>query len=131
MPNYETLSQDLIHTMEADRRNGSLPQMGTSDSAVIRRHSVEKDTGSIWRPAFVHDVDKILHCPYYNRYSDKTQVFSLVRNDDITRRSLHVQLVSRIARTIGRALNLNLDLIEAISLGHDLGHPPFAHSGEV
>ena len=131
MPNYETLSQDLIHTMEADRRNGSLPQMGTSDSAVVRRQSVEKDTGSIWRPAFVHDVDKILHCPYYNRYSDKTQVFSLVRNDDITRRSLHVQLVSRIARTIGRALNLNLDLIEAISLGHDLGHPPFAHSGEV
>ncbi|MBR4034198.1 MAG: HD domain-containing protein, partial [Clostridia bacterium] len=49
----------------------------------------------------------------------------------ITRRSLHVQLVSRIARTIGGALNLNLDLIEAIALGHDIGHPPFAHTGEV
>ena len=79
----------------------------------------------------MHDIDKILHCPYYNRYTDKTQVFSLIRNDDITRRSLHVQLVSRIARTIGSALHLNLDLIEAIALGHDMGHPPFAHMGEV
>ena len=131
MPKYETLSQGLANKMEEDHRRGTLPQMSTSDTAVLRRHMVGKDKGSIWRPAFVHDVDKILHCPYYNRYSDKTQVFSLVRNDDITRRSLHVQLVSRIARTIGRALNLNLDLIEAISLGHDLGHPPFAHSGEV
>ena len=58
-------------------------------------------------------------------------MFSLYKNDDITRRSLHVQLVSRIARTIGAALHLNLDLIEAIALGHDLGHPPFAHTGEV
>ena len=131
MRKYESLSPELISQMESDRRCGTLPQMGTADSAVMRRHMVKKDAGSIWRPAFVHDVDKILHCPYYNRYSDKTQVFSLVRNDDITRRSLHVQLVSRIARTIGRALNLNLDLIEAISLGHDIGHPPFAHSGEV
>ena len=72
-----------------------------------------------------------MYSPYYNRYTDKTQVFSLIKNDDITRRSLHVQLVSRIARTIGRALNLNLDLIEAIALGHDIGHTPFAHCGEV
>ena len=76
------------------------------------------------------EYKKIMHCPYYNRYADKTQVFSLIKNDDITRRSLHVQLVSRIARTIGRALNLNLDLIEAIALGHDIGHTPFAHCGE-
>ena len=69
-------------------------------------------------------------CPYYNRFSDKTQVFSLYKNDDITHRSLHVQLVSRIARTIGTALHLNLDLIEAISLGHDVGHTPFGHTGE-
>ena len=57
-------------------------------------------------------------------------MFSLTKNDDITRRGLHVQLVSRIARTIGRALNLNLDLIEAIALGHDIGHTPFGHAGE-
>ena len=71
-----------------------------------------------------------MNCPYFSRYVDKTQVFSLFKNDDLTRRSLHVQLVSRIARTIGKALKLNLDLIEAIALGHDIGHPAFAHTGE-
>ncbi len=71
-----------------------------------------------------------MHSPYFNRYADKTQVYSLYKNDDLTRRSLHVQLVSRIARTIGCALHLNPDLIEAIALGHDMGHPPFAHTGE-
>ncbi|MBR3598376.1 MAG: HD domain-containing protein, partial [Lachnospiraceae bacterium] len=67
---------------------------------------------------------------YYNRYSDKTQVLSCYKNDDISRRALHVQFVSRIARTIGATLGLNLDLIEAISLGHDIGHTPFGHAGE-
>ena len=71
-----------------------------------------------------------MHSPYYNRYTDKTQVFSFYKNDDITRRALHVQLVSRTARTLGAALGLNLDLIEAISLGHDIGHTPFGHAGE-
>ena len=131
MPNYESLSDAMAQRIQQDRLNGTLPQMGADDSAVLRRRPVAKDQASLWRPAYVHDIDKILHCPYYNRYSDKTQVFSLVRNDDITRRSLHVQLVSRIARTIGKALNLNLDLIEAITLGHDIGHPPFAHTGET
>ena len=131
MPNYENLSSELSRRMEADIRAGSRPNVGFDDQLVLRRRRVSGDQASIWRPAFVHDIDKIIHCPYYNRYSDKTQVFSLTRNDDITRRSLHVQLVSRIARTIGAALNLNLDLIEAIALGHDLGHTPFAHSGEV
>jgi dGTPase len=72
----------------------------------------------------------VLHSPYYNRLSDKTQVFSLFKNDDLTRRSLHVQLVSRIARSIGAVLGLNTDLIEAIALGHDIGHTPFGHAGE-
>ena len=131
MPSYEVLSPELSRRMEADTRSGTRPQMGFENSGILRRRAVSGDQASIWRPAFVHDIDKIMHCPYYNRYSDKTQVFSLTRNDDITRRSLHVQLVSRIARTIGAALNLNLDLIEAIALGHDMGHTPFAHSGEV
>ena len=85
---------------------------------------------NIWRPAFVRDIEKIMHLPYYNRYADKTQVFSFYNNDDITRRALHVQLVSRIARNIGAVLGLNLDLIEAIALGHDIGHTPFGHAGE-
>ncbi|MBE6617988.1 MAG: HD domain-containing protein [Ruminococcaceae bacterium] len=130
MPKYKSLSAALTEQMENEKQNGTFVKTGLDNSRVIRRDPSPKDKGSIWRPPFVHDIDKIMHCPYYNRYTDKTQVFSLIKNDDITRRSLHVQLVSRIARTIGSALNLNLDLIEAISLGHDIGHPPFAHTGE-
>lgn len=99
-----------------------------SDNAV--RRNQDHDKANLWRPAYVRDVEKIIHCPYYNRYGDKTQVFSLYKNDDITRRALHVQLVSRIARNIGRMLGLNTDLIEAIALGHDIGHTPFGHAGE-
>ena len=128
MLNYESLSPKLENQILQDRENGSRPNLGFPDSKAVRRRP--SDQASIWRPAFVKDIDKILHCPYYNRYCDKTQVFSLTRNDDVTRRSLHVQLVSRIARNIGSVLDLNLDLIEAIALGHDIGHPPFAHSGE-
>ncbi len=83
-----------------------------------------------YRQLFAQDADRILHSQAYTRYIDKTQVFSLVDNDHITHRVLHVQFVSRIARTIGRFLGLNEDLIEAISLGHDIGHPPFGHEGE-
>lgn len=82
------------------------------------------------RSQFVIDADRIINCKFFNRGSDKTQVFSFLKNDDITRRSSHVQLVSRIARKIGRALRLNLDLIEAIAIGHDIGHTPFGHAGE-
>ena len=130
MPKYEVLSKELTERIRADRENHTPPTVAFSDENVIRRRNLVKDKGSVWRPTFVHDIDKIMHCPYYNRYTDKTQVFSLYKNDDITRRSLHVQLVSRISRTIGAALHLNLDLIEAIALGHDMGHPPFAHTGE-
>ena len=130
MPNYESLSPELTARMQQETENGTFRKTGFENSRILRRNAVPTDLSTIWRPAFVHDIDKILHCPYYSRYSDKTQVFSLIKNDDVTRRSLHVQLVSRIARTIGSALHLNLDLIEAIALGHDMGHPPFAHSGE-
>ena len=129
-PKYELLSETVTRQIEKDRANKTQPAFGFDSKNIVRRRTSPRDTASIWRPPFMRDIDKILHCPYYNRYTDKTQVFSLIKNDDITRRSLHVQLVSRIARTIGAALHLNLDLIEAIALGHDIGHPPFAHSGE-
>ena len=131
MPKYEKLTSALENQILRERETGNYEKTGFDNRKVLRRDTIAKDSATVWRPPFVHDIDKILHCPYYNRYTDKTQVFSLIRNDDITRRSLHVQLVSRIARTIGGALNLNLDLIEAIALGHDIGHPPFAHAGEV
>ncbi len=131
MPIFEYLSEEIADKIANEKNMPDTYRFAFKDSDVVRRRNEVRDKASIWRPTFVHDIDKILHCPYYNRYTDKTQVFSLYKNDDITRRSLHVQLVSRIARTIGSALSLNLDLIEAIALGHDIGHPPFAHKGET
>ena len=83
------------------------------------------------RPNYFHDIDRIIHSLSYTRYLDKTQVFTRSSNDHISKRITHVQLVSKIARTIGRALCLNEDLIEAISLGHDIGHTPLGHTGEA
>ncbi len=130
MPKFEAVSPELTRRMEYESETGTYLRVGFDNKDVIRRYNVLKDRSAIWRQPFVHDIDKIMHSPYFNRYADKTQVYSLCKNDDLTRRSLHVQLVSRIARTIGCALHLNVDLIEAIALGHDMGHPPFAHTGE-
>ncbi len=129
MLKYETLSEKISDRIAHDREFGSVPKTGFDEKNVVRR-DLSRDRANVLRTAFIRDIDKIIHCPYYNRYADKTQVFSFYKNDDITRRGLHVQLVSRIARTIGKALGLNLDLIEAIALGHDIGHTPFGHAGE-
>jgi dGTPase len=94
------------------------------------RNQAEKQTHPDIRSSFSRDTDRIIHSRAYTRYIDKTQVFYLFQNDHITHRVLHVQLVSKIARMIGRALRLNEDLIEAIALGHDLGHVPYGHDGE-
>ena len=129
MPTYEHLSPELTERIREDIANNTRPNFAADSSLAVRRNP-DEDRESVWRPAYARDVDKIMHSPYYNRYTDKTQVFSFYKHDDITRRALHVQLVSRIARSIGAALNLNLDLIEAIALGHDIGHTPFGHAGE-
>ena len=129
MLNIKKLSSALQKQIKQDLESGCRPCYACQNEDVIRRDH-KKDKQSLWRPAFVRDVEKIIHCPFYNRYADKTQVFSFYKNDDITRRALHVQLVSRIARNIGAILGLNLDLIEAIALGHDIGHTPFGHAGE-
>lgn len=126
----DVLSDELIERMSDDRARGWKNPYRTSDEGALRREERPADRSSIWRPAFVRDVEKILHMPAYNRYAGKTQVFSFRSNDDLSRRGLHVQLVARIARDIGYALGLNCDLIEAIGLGHDLGHTPFGHAGE-
>ena len=127
---YENLSSELSERIAEEKKLSSFLKVACSDETAIRRRANPHDDGTIWRPPFVRDTDKIMNCPYYNRYADKTQVFSFYKNDDLTRRGLHVQLVSRIARTIGGALNLNCDLIESIALGHDIGHTPFGHTGE-
>ena len=126
---YNCLSKELQDRIQEDRVNHWVNPDAFKDEDVLRRN-MDHDKANLWRPAFVRDCEKIMHLPLYNRYSDKTQVFSLYKNDDISRRSQHVQIVSRIARNIGSLLGLNLDLIEAISLGHDIGHTPFGHAGE-
>ena len=103
--------------------------IATKNSHYLRRKQLKHEEPII-RPPFFRDADRIIHSRAYARYIDKTQVFFLVDNDHITHRVLHVQLVSKISRTIGRSLNLNEDLIEAISLGHDIGHVPYGHFGE-
>ncbi len=104
------------------------PRAAKSPSGKRRQPEKRLETG--YRQSFSVDADRILHSLAYTRYIDKTQVFYLIENDHITHRVLHVQLVSKIARTIGRFLGLNEDLIEAIALGHDIGHAPFGHDGE-
>ena len=127
--NYKYLSDKTTKQIDLDKQNGAFGNNAFDERGVVRRDQ-GRDNADAVRTAFIRDIDKIMHCPFYNRYADKTQVFSFYKNDDITRRALHVQLVSRIARTIGKALGLNLDLIEAIALGHDIGHTPFGHAGE-
>jgi dGTPase len=112
-------------------REGRLlsPMAAFSKDAIRRFHEERIDLGH--RQSYAVDADRILHSLAYTRYIDKTQVFYLVDNDHITHRVLHVQLVSKISRTIARFLGLNEDLTEAVALGHDIGHCPFGHDGET
>lgn len=82
------------------------------------------------RPVFQRDRDRILHCKAFRRMKQKTQVFLQPKGDHYRTRLTHTLEVSQNARTIAKALRLNEDLVEAIALGHDLGHPPFGHAGE-
>ncbi|MCL1846762.1 MAG: HD domain-containing protein [Coriobacteriia bacterium] len=127
--NYANLSEDTQQRIARDQQAGWSNPWRATEAQAVRRDPAHDKT-SLSRPAFVRDAEKILHSPYYNRLADKTQVFSLYKNDDLTRRALHVQMVSRNARTVGAVLGLNTDLIEAIALGHDIGHTPFGHAGE-
>lgn len=127
---YLTIDPAIEEQIRTDREAGRMSPYRFRDEDVARREQNPHDTATIARPAFARDIEKIVNMPAYNRYAGKTQVFSFVENDDICRRGLHVQLVSRVARGIGRLLGLNCDLIEAIALGHDLGHTPFGHAGE-
>lgn len=108
-------------------KNKNLSEYACKDEDAIIFYDEDEDI----RTRFFRDSDRIIYSLSYTRYIDKTQVFTFTENDNISKRITHVQFVSKIARTIGRALGLNEDLIEAAALGHDLGHPPFGHSGET
>ena len=120
----EELQTKIKDNMNHDNFLGNLACLNKD---AIRLHDEPEDI----RPPYFHDTDRIIYSLAYSRYINKTQVFTNTENDNVTRRSTHVQLVSKIARTIGRALGLNEDLIEAASLGHDIGHTPFGHAGEA
>ena len=109
-----------------EKREEYLSEYATKSSEAIRLVEEKEDL----RPAFFHDTDRIMHSMSFTRYIDKTQVFSYLENDHVSKRIIHVNLVSKIARTIGRFLSLNEDLIEAIALAHDIGHTPLGHFGE-
>lgn len=118
---YEQVKEQL------QKRQDALSEFATHDKDAIRFKKFEDD----YRPPFWHDTDRIIYNLSYARYSDKTQVFSFRDNDHVSKRMTHVQLVSKVARTLGRMLNLNEDLIEAAALGHDIGHTPLGHLGEA
>ncbi len=113
--------------IEMNKHNSLLSDFACSDDKAEYLKPYEEDI----RPPFFRDIDRIIYSLAFIRYQDKTQVFSNVFHDHISKRMIHVQFVSKIARTIGRALGLNEDLIEAAALGHDLGHTPFGHNGET
>lgn len=115
---------EVIKNMK--EHNKKLSIYASKDEDADRFYSINDD----FRSSYFRDVDKVLYSLSYIRYTDKTQVYSFENNDMISKRMIHIQLVSKIARTIGRGLGLNEDLIEAASLGHDLGHVPFGHVGE-
>ncbi len=107
-------------------REDNLSSYATKSEDAIRLVDEKED----FRPSFYRDIDRIINYSSFTRYMNKTQVFSFKENDNIQTRLVHVLLVSKISRTIGRSLNLNEDLIEAIALAHDIGHVPIGHVGE-
>ncbi|MDD3579891.1 MAG: HD domain-containing protein [Desulfobacca sp.] len=121
--------QELRAELERQEDAWLSPYATRSRQAIRRQYEERIDYGH--RQNFAVDTDRILHSRAYTRYIDKTQVFYLIDHEQISHRVLHVQLLSKIARTIGKFLRLNEDLLEAIALGHDIGHPPFGHDGEA
>jgi dGTPase len=119
---------ELRQSLDRQEEAGLSAYAAKSMQAI--RRCYEERIAEGHRQNFAVDADRILHSRAYTRYIDKTQVFYLISHEQISHRVLHVQLLSKIARTIGKFLRLNEDLLEAIALGHDIGHPPFGHDGE-
>jgi len=123
------LKPQILSEIRGNFAGDALLSPNAAKNSEAKRYFPENRENEI-RPPFFHDTDRIIHSKTYTRYIDKTQVFYLCKNDQLTHRVLHVQLVAKIARTLGRILKYNEDLIEAIALGHDVGHTPFGHTGE-
>ena len=112
-----------------ERREELLSPFASRSVDAVRAISEEGDPSPV-RTAFQRDRDRIIHTNSFRRLKHKSQVFVAPIGDHFTTRLTHVIEVSQVGRTIARGLNLNEDLVEAIGLGHDLGHTPFGHIGE-
>ena len=101
--------------------------------AILPAHSKGREypeEPSNYRSVFQRDMDRILHCGSFRKLQFKTQVFLENKGDYYRTRLTHTLEVAQIARTVSKALGVNSELAEAIALAHDLGHPPFGHTGE-
>ncbi|MHC1743163.1 MAG: deoxyguanosinetriphosphate triphosphohydrolase [Syntrophobacteraceae bacterium] len=125
--NSDPQAPPLRLEIEARERLQLCPRAQASSQSRGRLNEEEECT---LRTAYQRDRDRIVHCKAFRRLKHKTQVFLSPTGDHYRTRLTHTLEVSQIARTIGRGLRLNEDLIEAIALGHDLGHTPFGHGGE-
>ncbi len=121
------MKQTTIKNMLEEQEYTTLSEHAAKSAEATREF---EDDISEYRTNFQRDRDRILHSKSFRRLKHKTQVFLAPFDDHFRTRLTHTLEVSQIARTIARALRLNEDLVEAISLGHDLGHTPFGHCGE-
>jgi dGTPase len=118
----------LIRELAEEEEKKRLSQYAMLSSKSRGRANEEEECKI--RTAFQRDRDRIIHSKYFRQLKYKTQVFLIPTHEALRTRLTHTIEVAQIARTIAKALRLNEDLVEAISLGHDLGHPPFGHAGE-
>lgn len=121
-------SEKTIREIQEEKEINELSPFAAK--SVETKGRAKEEEPSVLRTCYQVDCDRIIHSKAFRRLKHKTQVFFSPSNDHFRTRMTHTLEVSQIARVIARALNLNEDLAEAISLGHDLGHTPFGHSGE-
>lgn len=125
--------EDKLNKIFTDIKSKTECSLGPRAFRDANAWRMNPETADGMRTNFAVDRDRILYSGAYRRYHGKTQVFSFTNliDEEMTNRNLHIAYVSQISRTIGKYLGLNTELIEAIALGHDLGHPPFGHDGEM
>ena len=119
----------MVLRVELENREREVLSPYAAHSADTRGRAREEEECDI-RTAYMRDRDRIVHSKAFRRLKDKTQMFLSPQGDHYRTRMTHTMEVSQISRTVARCLRLNEDLVEAVALGHDLGHTPFGHAGE-